>query len=283
MYYGVLTLCAIMFGTQFLFSKMYRDAYGSDFKAMCVSAAGGALVGIVILSLINGFSLGCTPFSLIMAIINSVNGNLFLLCSLKSLGKINLSLYSVFSMIGGMVLPFVFGIIFYDEPLTTGKIVCFLFITLAILLTLEKGNKSGGAIYYIGIFVFNGMSGVLSKIYTSMHFEKVSASEYSILCALVTLIMALVPLAFMKKEKRPLNLKAVISIAGKGFLSRVANFLLLICLVHLPVSVQYPFITGGTMVVSTVISFFINQKPSKKEILSVILSMIGLILLVVIK
>ncbi len=283
MYYGVLTLCAIMFGSQFLFTKMYKDAYGNDLKAMCVSAAGGSLLGIIILAIINGFSLTCTPFSLIMAIINTVNGNLFLFCSLKSLGKINLSLYSVFSMIGGMALPFITGILFYNEPLTTGKVVCFLFITLAILLTFEKGEKAKGGIYYIGIFVFNGMSGVISKLYTDMPFEKVPAAEYSILCAVVNLIVSLIILIFLRKIKRPLNSKAVISIIGNGVFGRVANYLLLICLLYLPASAQYPFITGGTMVVSTVLSCIINQKPSKKEVLSVILSMTGLISLVIIK
>ncbi len=282
MYYGVLALCAVMFGTQFFFTKMFKDAYGNDFKAMCVSSVGSAVVGIVLLSIINGFSFGYTHFSLIMAIIVSVNSKLFTFCSLKALGKINLSLYSVFSMLGGMVLPFVVGVFFFDEPLTPGKIVCFVFIALAILVTIEKGDKKKGIIYYTGVFIFNGMSGVLSKIYTAMPFEKVGASEYSILCCIVNLVMSLILLWFVREVKRRISLKAVISIIGSGTLNRLANFLLLICLAYLPASAQYPFITGGTMVVSTVISYITHNRPGRKELLSVALSFIGILALVLI-
>lgn len=282
MYYGVLALCAVMFGTQFLFTKMFKDAYGNDFKAMCVSSTGGAIVGIVLLSVINGFSFDCTPFSLIMAIIVSINGKLFTFCSLKSLGKINLSLYSVFSMIGGMALPFVAGILFFGEPLTAGKAICFVFITLAILMSLKRGEGKNGAIYYIGVFVFNGMSGVLSKIYTAMPYDKVPASQYSILCSIVNLVMSLLLLWFVRDVKRKLSCKAVISIIGTGALNRLANYLLLICLVYVPASAQYPIITGGTMIVSTLIAFIISQKPGKNEILSVAFAFTGLLMLFII-
>ena len=56
--------------------------------------------------------------------------------------------------------------------------------------------------------------------------------------------------------------------AGNGALSKVANFLLVLALVHVDASVQYPMVTGGTMIVSTAISFFCRQKPSKRELLS---------------
>ena len=48
----------------------------------------------------------------------------------------------------------------------------------------------------------------------------------------------------------------------------------------LPASVQYPFVTGGTMIVSTVISFLLGQKPSKREIFAIALSFLGILALV---
>ena len=40
-------------------------------------------------------------------------------------------------------------------------------------------------------------------------------------------------------------------------------------------SVQCPFVTGGTMIASTVIALCCGQRPSKREILSVALSFAG--------
>jgi len=68
-----------------------------------------------------------------------------------------------------------------------------------------------------------------------------------------------------------------------GAIERFANFLLVIALVHLDASVQYPLVTGGVIIVSTLISFFGHNKPSKKEILSVLMAFVGLLSLFLIK
>lgn len=272
-----------MFGAQFLFTQEYKKEYGNDFLAMVVQSIVGGIVGFVSILIINGFSFGYTHFALVMSLLVFVNSKFCAFCSLKALGKINLTLYSVFMMLGGMVLPFVTGVLFFGEPLTWGKAICFVFIAAAICMTLEKNdNKKGGAIYYIGIFIFNGLSGVLAKVYTALPFEKVDAAEYSVLCSLVNLVLSVALLWFARGVKRKLTGRAVASLVGSGLLNKIANYWLLICLAVVPASAQYPFITGGTMVASALISYCTKQKPNKKELLSVGLSMAGLILLVLI-
>ena len=278
LWYGVITVSAVMFGAQFWFTQMFRRAYGSGIQAVLVSSAGTALVGIAALSIINGFQFACTPFSLLMALLVTINGLLFSLCSLNALGHINLSLYSVFSMLGGMALPFAAGILFYDEALTPGRIVSFILITASLFLTVQKGDKRTGTLWYAGIFVLNGMSGVLSKIFQAAPYAKVSASEYSILCAAVTLVVSLAALAFCREKLKPLNRQTVISLLGSGVLNRVANYLLLLSLAYLPASAQYPFITGGTMIFSTLLCYFTPQKPSKRELAALAVSLVGVLL-----
>ena len=65
-------------------------------------------------------------------------------------------------------------------------------------------------------------------------------------------------------------------------MNRIANLLLLIALMHLPASVQYPMVTGGVMIVSTAICFFGKKKPSKKELISVSLAFLGMLALFII-
>ena len=282
MYYGVLTLCALMFSTQFFFTQMYSKSYGSDLKAIFVSSVGNAAVGILTLSAMNGFKIGYTHFSFLMATLAFLNGVVLKFCSLKSLDKINLSLYSLFSMLGGMTLPFIAGILFFGEKLTFGKVICFFFIVAAFLFTIEKDEKKTGYLYYIGVFVFNGMSGVIAKIFQAAPFEKVSAVEYSFLGAVIGLVGSIIPLIFIKGDKRPLTLKPIVAICGGGIINRLANLFLIICLTYIPASAQYPFITGGTMIFSTLIAFLTHQKPSKKEIISVVLSFAGILILVLV-
>lgn len=293
-YYGLLTLSVIMFGVQFFFSDRYRREMGSGTAATFIFTFLSALSGVICLfaiKIINqgfgGLSLGFTWFTLLMATVNTANSVLFSFCSLKSLGKINLSLYSLFSMLGGMMLPFVVGLVFYNEPMTLAKGICLVLIIAALMLNVNfDKEKRGGAIYYAGIFVFNGMSGVISKIYSDATYAKVSAEEYSIWCAIVTGAVSILVLAILAIKDRKVTLptvKATIWGFGGGALSRIANYWLLIALAFLPASAQYPFITGGVMIVSTVIAFISGQKPSKREVLAVALSFVGLLALVFIK
>jgi len=279
-YYGMITLSVMMFSMQFFFNQLFEKSYGNGAKAVFVFSAGGGISGLITLFLINGLSWEYTHFSMLMAIWTAVNGMLFTFCSLKAFGKINLSLYSLFSMLGGMALPFVSGILFHHEGLTLGKCLCFVILTIALCLTVEKGETTTGNLYYIGIFVLNGMAGVISKIFQAAPFEKTSAAGYSVLTAMVSILISLVMLWFYRSDKKKLNKTAIFSMLGHGILNRVANLLLLIALGFLPASAQYPFVTGGVMICSTVISCFTPNKPRKKEIGAVILSFIGILALI---
>ena len=157
-------------------------------------------------------------------------------------------------------------------------------IALALILTVEKGKRKNGTIYYIGIFVLNGMSGVISKIFVSAPFEKVSSAGYSILTAICSLVLSLVFLLILTKKagKGERMTPASITVGAlSGVTNRIANFLLIIALAHVDASVQYPMVTGGVIIVSTLISLFGVRKPSKKEVLSVVVAFLGLLLLFV--
>ncbi|MBQ8408867.1 MAG: hypothetical protein IJY39_08390 [Clostridia bacterium] len=279
-YYGLITLATAMFSVMFFFNQLFQKHYGSGLRAALLFSTGSGVAGLIVLLAINGFSFEYTHFSLLMAILTALNGLGFTFCSLKALGKINLSLYSLFSMLGGMALPFVSGILFHNEDLTLGKGICFVIITLALLLTVEKGENKGGTVYYVGIFVLNGMSGVLSKIFTDAPYDKASDTGYSILCAVVAVLLSLILLLIVRPEKKRINAGTVVSMIGNGVLGRVANWILLITLAVLPASAQYPFVTGGTMILSTLLCYFTPNKPRWREIAAVILSFAGLLVLV---
>ena len=77
--------------------------------------------------------------------------------------------------------------------------------------------------------------------------------------------------------------KALAISTANGALNRVANFLLVVALVHLDASVQSPLVTGGVMIVSTFICILQGTKPSRKELLSVAVAFLGMLALFLIK
>ena len=280
MYYFLIILSVILFGGSFALNDGYRKREGGSIRASLMFTFTSSVAGLIILMAINGFKFEFTPFTFVIALLASLIGFGFTYCSFKALGRINLSLYSLFSMLGGMVLPFLQGIFFYNEPVTLAKILCFILICIALILTLEKSEKRNGLIYYIGIFILNGMSGVLSKLFTSLPFEKTSAEGYSILIAICTTVLSgLILLIFFREEKSAPSISSIVLSAGNGIANKIANMWLVIALANVDASVQYPMVTGGVMIVSTAISFFSKIKPSNKELLSVLIAFLGMLAL----
>ena len=285
MYYLLVMIAVVIFGGCFFLNDAYRKERGSSIVSSMEAAFVGSVAGIVVLLAVSGFDFQATPFTLLIAFIAALCGIGFTWCSFKALERVNLSVYSVFSMLGGMALPFFQGILFYNESITVAKVICVIFICIALALTLSKDRKGGGTLYYAGIFVLNGMSGVLSKIFTASDFEKTNAEWFSIWGAIFTAALSgILWLLLVKKSGLPrCTWKAFTYSAVNGSVNRIANFLLVLALVHIDASVQYPLITGGVMIVSTLICFFGKNKPTKKDLLSVLMAFIGMLALFLIK
>jgi drug/metabolite transporter (DMT)-like permease len=293
MYYALILLSVVMFGGGFALQDIYRQKRGSGLRISMESACIGAIAGLVVLFTINGFVLEFTWFTLLMAILAALNGMAFTFCTFKALDYINLSLFSLFAMLGGMMLPFLQGIVFYDEKITFAKVICVIFIIAALICTVDKSERKKGTLFYAGIFIFNGMAGVISKLFTGSKFEKTSAAGYSIWIALLTVIMSGVlwlVLAKSEKHNSPPSKNDEISCEDRknvlqsyglgavyGAINKIANFLLILALMHVDASIQYPMVTGGTMIISTLLSCFGDKKPSKKEIISVGLAFVGML------
>lgn len=280
MYYGLILLSVAIFGGCFGLDDIYQRRRGTSLRISLEYSLLSALAGLIVLAAINGFRMEITLFSLIMALLSTFTGFGYTFCTFRALRTINLSLYSVFAMLGGMLLPSLQGIMVYGETLTVGKIMCFLLIGVALMLTVQRGSVGMGFIYYLGVFVLNGMSGVLAKYYTAAPFEKVSAASYSILICLCTAAIAVVLLFVLPREKTKTSTPASLGIgilSGAG--NKLANYLLIIALLHVDASVQYPMVTGGVMIVSTLISYLGPKKPTRRDVVSVIFGFAGMLAL----
>ena len=307
-YYLLIVISVFMFGGSFAMQDVYRRMRGADgvkltFEMIFI----GSLGGLIALILINCFSFdsgihfdvsglnpGFTWFTLLIAVLSVINGFLFTYCSFKVLGIVNLSMFSLFAMLGGMVIPFFQGIVFYKEPITLAKIIAVIFITLALICTIDFNKKSSSKtdkkayIYYFGVFMLNGLGGALSKIYSSAPQQiRISDAGYSIWLSLLNTIIAGIVLlvAFPKKraEQNGVGFTDTAICATSGVLNKVANFMLIVALTSgIDASVQYPMVTGGVMIVSTLAAYLTDKKPTKKEVLSIAIAFIGTLMLFVI-
>ena len=110
--YSLLVAATVLFTVQFLFQQQYRKSHGAGLEAMLNFSFCTGCIGCLLMLVLNGFHLHITAFAVGMAIAYSVSSLLNVYFALKAFTTANLSVFSVFSMLGGMLLPFALGIAF---------------------------------------------------------------------------------------------------------------------------------------------------------------------------
>lgn len=278
MYFFLLIVATVLFSLQFLFNQKFEQECGSSLNASMIFSLYSAIGGFVILFVLNGFSLSLSFFSLITAIVYSIIGIAYTIAGIKAFGEVNLSAYSVFSMLGGMLMPSLYGIIFCGEAITAGKILCAVCMTAALLLIIDFNKNAGKKIYYISVFVLNGLVGVVSVIHQKNAYA-IDSFGFLMLARISTTIISL-PFYFkMSKNARKTSLNAKIYSFGYAAFCGIGNLLVLIALKHLPASIQYPIITGGVMIMSLIISIVRKETVTRKNIVSTVIAFISTVLI----
>lgn len=280
MYYLLVLSAVFLFSLQFLFNQKFQQSRGESLESALEFSLYKSIVIVVIMLFIGKFSIQVTPFSVLMATLYAVSGIAMTAFSMKAFAVANLSVYSVFSMLGGMLLPFVLGIGFYNEELSLFKLLCCLLIIVSVLLNIKKGKQDKKAIiYYMAVFVLNGMAGVLSKIHQSSSLPHTDSTGFMLISSLITAIISAVWL-FVSYKKIPLiKGKNLLYTTGYGVFNGIGNLFLLISLSNLPASVQYPLVTGGVMVFSTAISALRKEKITAKEYVAAGISFVASVLM----
>ncbi len=280
LYYILVFGATVLFALQFLFNQRFEESRGSDLKSALEFTLYKSIVIVVMMLLISGFKIIVTPFSVVLAAVYAVACLLMTCFSLKAFTIANLSVYSVFSMLGGMLLPFLLGVGFYDERLTIFKVVCCGLIVVSVLLNLKSGQQSKKAFfYYMAVFVLNGGVGVISKIHQSSDNPHTDSTGFMFLSSLVCVVICSIWLLAKYKKIPVIKGKSLLFASGYGVFNGVGNWFLLISLIHLPASVQYPLVTGGVMVFSTIISALRKERLTKIDYIAAIISFAASVLM----
>ena len=139
--YLLLILAAFLFAVQFLFNQQYRRLKGEGLDATMTFSLYTSAISFVILFALGRFQLHITWFSLLIAVLYAAVCLLSSYAGLKAFGTANLSVYSIFMMLGGMLLPFAYGILFANEALSFAKALSILLICAAVGCSFEKAWK----------------------------------------------------------------------------------------------------------------------------------------------
>ena len=167
-YYLFLLGATLLYSVQFVFLKYFQKVRGTGPAASIAFSGGAAAVLFVVLLCVNGLRIAFSPFSLGVAALYAAAMIGMNVAGIKSLGYVSLSLYTLFSMLGGMLLPLLYGVC-TGEAMTWMKGVGLAVLAAALLLAVRDTGKPGliGALCCAGVFVLNGCFGIFTKWHQS--------------------------------------------------------------------------------------------------------------------
>jgi len=291
MYIALICFATFLFSVQFVFNDVYQRGEGANVVTAMLFSGLTGIAGIIMLVLTNGDAFQYSLFSMLLAFLSAAKNVLSAYLSIMVLSRANLSVYSLYSMLGGMLLPFGYAILFCGEPLTWQKCVCTVLVMGALLLGLrgkdsapeEKRQQGSPLPWYLGVFVMNGLSGVFSTIHQRAGEIAVSASAYSLMERVWGLLIVVVVLLVCRSRGQAIRLqkplRSIGSTVGFGVITTLANLILLIALLHVDASIQYPIVTGGVIVLSLMWDWILGKKPNRYAVGAVAVSFGGLIFL----
>ena len=290
-HYFVMLLAVLMFAAQFSFTKVYGELVAQKTSQTLIMMIFISIIGTVMYLIIGGFRVSFSPYLIFWAVAFAATMIPYYVLGIHVLSIGSVAIYSMFMMLGGMLLPFVYGVIFLDEPLTLGKGIGCVVLTAAIFLQAmvqnsdsvnqpKKGNKKGVFILLcIAIFILNGLTAIIAKAYLVADPQPDEVGFTVVSCFLTALfsLLMLIPTACKKPRALFFEIKSackpslLLCMTAIGIATYTGNFLQLKAAAKLPASVQFPMVSGGVIVFSAIASAKIfKEKISTKELFCII-------------
>ena len=283
--YLMLCLSAALLAVDFVINKLYQRKAGTSLQAgLIFNVVLGGFTALIFWAL-SGFQFAFSGFSCIMATTMSLLCVCYNLLGFRILKNGSVAIYTLFLMTGGMVLPYIWGVLFLNEQLSVPTLIgLILLIGSVVICNLSKDRSNAKQlILCIAVFVLNGLVSIVSKMHqVESFYPSVSANQFVMLTGISKAVVSLAASLFIKEKvslKQVCNKNTVLLIAGSALIGGVSYMLQLIGAKDLPATVLYPFITGGSMVFSSLAGVLVfKEKLSVKLIISLIISCLATLL-----
>lgn len=311
MEYIFLLGACICFSVQVIFSKLYQTKSGGGIKSCLVNSIAtsffGALYCIVYAFISQSAILfTMTKPALIYSLIYAVAGMVATVVFLFGLNYGNLSILTIYSLLGGMILPFLYGIFFCNEDFTLFKCLGTLLLLVSLVpnaydsyknnnVDADKLHKKSRVIFPILCFLVffgNGMTGVVAKAHqmsenaiTSDQFVMLGSFEKAILSLLVFAVYVL-STSKVKSDNQGMAIKLTPSrILVLGFfllcyavIHSMGDIFSLLCASDMDSSIQFSIICASCIFFSAIIGWVLfKEKISKPQKISFIFIVFGIV------
>ena len=183
-----------------------------------------------------------------------------------------------------LLLPTVYGLLFLKDPISIGFIPGIILLIISLVLINKKDEKVKFSLKWIICvilaFVGNGMCSVIQKM-QQVRFDGAYKNELMIE-ALIIVTTILLVLSFAKERKDTKTFVKHGWYLGLicGLLNSMVNLFVMILSGRIPVSLMFPLISAGGIIVIYIVSRFIYKETlTKLQFVGFILGIISVVLL----
>lgn len=281
---NALLLLITIFGTSI--QGVLTKAYGkkTDGKGCYLYLTISRIAGIILLTLTAGklsFDRSILSYSLAFGILYSLTA-IFNFLAVNSGPLALTSLITSYSL----MLPTAYGLIFLRDPVSVGFVPGLLLLLISLFLINKKSSDDGVAItpkwiVYVGIaFLGNGGCSIVQSMQQRAS-NGAFKSEFMIIALLLVIVVTFFFSLFHEKEdicyctKRGWMLAVVCGAANV-----IVNMLVMVLQGLMPVSVLFPLISAGGLVLTFFLARFLyKEKLSRDQIIGYILGTLSVVVL----
>ena len=226
--YVMVVGAAVCVAGQFVFMKTYQSKVGSTTaKTFAFSAIAAALSCFLFLC-VNVFSVRVSAFSVLMALGMSFACTLNSVLGIVAVSYGKLSVFTMSMMLGGMLLPFLYGLLFLEEPVTPWRIAGCVLLVAALVYTSLAGNTEGkkNRLLFYGlcalVFLSNGAVSIISKCH-QIGAQASGTIDYCIVTYAFMLAFSALSLAACLLWRRLRAKRAALPLAAQGESAQAEN------------------------------------------------------------
>ena len=309
MEYLYLAGACLCFSAQFIFSKLFQKRTDGTLHASMWSNLLSGVSLFAIFFFLNGFRIGFTWPSALLALLYALSSIACTCASIIGLGAASVAVITLYTLLGGVVLPFFYGVISLGErPSVFRWIGVSLLIGAAVLPyvinsskkqeqandTSDRKKKLTAAICCAGVFITNGLISIATKA-ASIIENPVSENDFLLLGTVIRIAGSVLILGILmvgKKKRNPLPLDpgtgapvgvkallilCVISLCY-AYLNGAGNICSLNCAKTMDASLQFPVISAACIICSAIIGFLLfRERPTKGDLAGITAAVAGII------
>ena len=286
--YLILLAASVLLAGDFAIQKVYQQKTGTGIIAGLSFNAILGIVTAVLFFILNGFRLDISLYCIIISTLMSISTFTYTIIGFRLLRYGNIALYSLFSLMGAIVVPYVFGIAFLDEKSTLLMFIGVVLIVAATVLTNLSKDKSRliQLILCVSVFLLNGIGAVISKLcQVNFGYGIVGVNDFVCMTGITKFVICGITLLVYRgvrkdRDEKNISLKAVPWIVYSAVVGGISYMLQLIGAARLPASVLFPMVSGASMILTAMAGvIFFKDKLTKWQIIVICVCFVGTLLL----